>query len=893
MNGLELAIQALTGGITGYVTNTTAVKMIFKKVLGFGGLIIETREEFISNVSQLVERDIINHGTLQSELSKDEFKLEVNKIVNDFLQKQLYNVTENMSLGQIPQMPKSLNNLFAFLDEKQLGVVDEVLKCAYEDVSLQNILSEEQVELLVSQVIDTSLNICRETDILDSFISSIYSEYSEDSFTDLIPSMVFDTAAENLNKAMENFHGNLEEKFDQSIQQLVDNLYEQLDISLIVDTFEKSIKDKTLIELFGRTNAENVSKELLQYIIRFLKSSEGKKLLEQTSNYLFEILKETHMPLFSLFKPELAVSIESFLASKLPNVVNKFIMWLKENQELIENSIEGALKSTLEEESGLNSWMKNILYEQLASNELVSKFQVVDKIIRGIHENVDVRALSEEISLGFVDYLKNTNISVMLSSLETQGIFTSDDISLLIEKNLDKLVAEFDFKGVDSYFNKKLGDFVKRPFAESIEAYIKVHILKFKKEFLYTPKFTTTVYKEFRGMLQEVSNKKISDLISNEALQSNVAEYKTNMVSLLEKRRDYLVKIIVQKSKKFMDDKKLSDILNASVEDKVTKKIAEKMTSYTKKGLEEFQGKPIYSLYDRINAMPNMVTRISSGSIHLLGDNLEVITKGQIDAIVASNLAKLPNKQLQEVVEDFMGKELKPISWFGGFLGILAGFGFGLTKSRFNITGSVSLACSVPIYALVGYLTNKQALWMIFHPYHPWRVWGNDVPLTQGVIVKSKPRFAKSMACFVGEELLNPQSSVKLFKKNRINLSNIFMKSIAENNYQIVGNFLLSNKSKIGSELLKVGYTLVDKNIDTWSQMLVGELGNIELKAFDLGQLEEMIKVHGQDFPMKLQPYLIDIIGEVLENERPISQVLPTSVTRLGSKKIDCYLEDK
>lgn len=65
---------ASTGAVTGYLTNNLALKMIFKKYGPFGGVVIKTRDEFIKSISQLVERDIINHDTLKEEFSKAEFK---------------------------------------------------------------------------------------------------------------------------------------------------------------------------------------------------------------------------------------------------------------------------------------------------------------------------------------------------------------------------------------------------------------------------------------------------------------------------------------------------------------------------------------------------------------------------------------------------------------------------------------------------------------------------------------------------------------------------------------------------------------------------------------------------------------------------------------------------
>ncbi len=891
MNCIELAIQALTGGITGYVTNRAAVKMIFQKVLGFGGLIIETREEFIENVSQLVGRDVINHGTLQGELSKAEFNGEVTKIVNDFLQKQLYEVTQKKSLGQIPKMTESLNNFVGFIREKQTGMIDEVLKLFSDTISLQDILSKKQLEFCVGQTIDACFNILQETEIFDSFISIVYRQYKDENLGDFVPSTMVEVVTENLNKVTANLHNKLEKDSDQIVQQLLDDLYAQFDIGFVVAELEKNIKNKTFVELFGRTHTENMSSELLQHIIQFLKSPEGQNLLEQTSDYLFTTIKEIRMPLFNLFQPELAGNIESFLASKLPGVVNQLIMWLKQNQEWLEKRIEEALQSTLAQETGHSAWLKRLLYERFAKNALVSKFQIVAKVIQGIKDNADVRILSEEISLEIIGYLKNTNISELIGSLESRGIFTSQDITLLIKNNMDKLAAQVDLKAADSFFNRKLGELIQLPLAEPIESYVKGLLVKFKQEYLYTAKFTEAMQKELRLIVQGVSTRKFSGFVPAEAFDANVPELKKMVLAQLEKRREYFAAILVSESQKLMENKKISHILNASLQSKITENIADKINLVTLDGLEELQQRSIYSVYDRVNTMPNLGTRLASGGINLLKNHLEAITKGQIEAIVSSNLSKLQNQQLQEVVEGFMGKELKPISWLGAFLGVLAGLAFGLVKSRYNLTGSLSLVCSVPVYGLVGYLTNKQALWMIFHPYRPWRIFGKDVPLTQGVIVKNKPRFAKSMAHFVGEELLNSQSSVKLFKDNRENLTKILNQSISENNYKILENFLLANTSVISSELIRAGDIFAAKHLETWSQKLADEFQNIPLKVFDFGQLKKIMKVYGLDLPTKMQPYLADRLEGMLQEKRSLRQVLPDKVKQFAGRKMDSYMD--
>ena len=69
-NGLFLLLQAFSSGVAGYITNKYAVNMIFKEYtpLKIGGAVKKNKEKFIEEISDLVERDIINSQTIRESL---------------------------------------------------------------------------------------------------------------------------------------------------------------------------------------------------------------------------------------------------------------------------------------------------------------------------------------------------------------------------------------------------------------------------------------------------------------------------------------------------------------------------------------------------------------------------------------------------------------------------------------------------------------------------------------------------------------------------------------------------------------------------------------------------------------------------------------------------------
>lgn len=63
-------------------------------------------------------------------------------------------------------------------------------------------------------------------------------------------------------------------------------------------------------------------------------------------------------------------------------------------------------------------------------------------------------------------------------------------------------------------------------------------------------------------------------------------------------------------------------------------------------------------------------------------------------------------------------------------------------------------AIAVVFASLAGGLTNGIAIWMLFHPYDPPRLFGRPVRLLQGAIPKNRERLAAAMGRTVGERLL-------------------------------------------------------------------------------------------------------------------------------------------
>ena len=70
--------------------------------------------------------------------------------------------------------------------------------------------------------------------------------------------------------------------------------------------------------------------------------------------------------------------------------------------------------------------------------------------------------------------------------------------------------------------------------------------------------------------------------------------------------------------------------------------------------------------------------------------------------------------------------------------------------------------------ALIGYLTNRVAIWMLFHPYYEYHVLGVRVPFTPGLIPRKRQQIVESIANTVERELLTSRDVFAVFRDHNM-----------------------------------------------------------------------------------------------------------------------------
>ena len=211
-------------------------------------------------------------------------------------------------------------------------------------------------------------------------------------------------------------------------------------------------------------------------------------------------------------------------------------------------------------------------------------------------------------------------------------------------------------------------------------------------------------------------------------------------------------------------------------------------------------------MLQEIQEIPDYQNKLTNFLLNILQDNLSLLLEDQVSEAVSDNLLALSTEDMREVVESFMGRELKPLTYFGGLLGFTAGILMETAGGELLAAagGSGRLGISMLVYGLVGFITNITAINMIFRPYNSFSLRGLRVPFTPGLIARNQERFAAALGDFIENDLLNPHQMSKLLRDNRSGLEDILKDTLLQDDYRRLRMILRVSSDDFAYNLLEI-----------------------------------------------------------------------------------------
>ncbi len=810
---LNYIAQAVLGGASGYITNDYAINMLFKEYtpLKIGGVIKKTRSEFINNLSSMVENDIINAEKFQQILNDECLKKEFDAMTSDFYKSCLYDAVGNNRLQQIKGFDKTLESTDTFIS----NIINEYMPDLYE-IMLDKLdpcvfLTPKQLSNISNSIYSEVYETINTSNIIKDTLMSIYRHNSDLVLGNIIDRNIYENIIGNIIEILLN-------KYPEKFKTIIYEALDSLGIKESLKSAENVFYDKKIGEI---VMLDEIPENLHNRISSYVDSKEGTERIGNLIISIFSFGKNCDKSLFDLLDSSFESSLKIYLTDNIPYVTENIIDWIKENSNLIDTMIEQSMDEVVKESDGLKAKLLSTI-KTVYLNNLSKKYSLADKIISYIRKISDSEKLENILSDKLIDLLESLTIREIIEEAEKNNI-TPEKISSFIVNYIKENSRSFINSFTEYIEEKKVGDIFS---AELIRNEVLPGLMKQLSEFL--PSETVKNY------LTQIAANGTSCLLDEELrylFNEKQAECSAEKLSLLIGEATSSMEDSIKKwigiNAENLAVKLTSESLNLETIDALNDSLYKAYIN----GAEKLRPAPVSSVLDKLNSIDDLVENSSDSLRTYAVDNSGIILNGSIKAIVSDNLNKLDDKALVNLANDFIGRELKPIMYFGGILGIAA----GLILAAFHTVSpgpTVIRAANMAAYALVGYMTNVIAINMIFKPYRKNKLL-SKLPFFRnfslGYIIKNQSTFAQKTAQFIDKNLLNKKSISELFDKYEHDITNAFTKSIADNNYKTIGNLLTNNKNNIVNKLYSYLKGMFEKSAAKLGEFLYNKIAPTRL----------------------------------------------------------------
>ena len=792
---LNYIVQAILGGASGYITNDYAINMLFKEYtpLKLGGVIKKTRIEFIENISSMVENDIVNKEILHEILNSDEFKTKFEKLTDDFYTSCLYQTVGKDKFSDIDGFDQTLSEVDKYVKEIINEHLESLLNLIADNFDISYYLTELQSKKLADSVYLSIKDVFENTETVENALVYLYENNKGLKLSDILDT---DTNMAAINELVNKF-------VDIATDNVIDSKISKL--SGINEAFAEALsvfynkQIKNIINIDG----EKVNSFILSMI------SNDNNAVYKICQSLFSYLKGLNKSIYSFLDPALKNNLKKYIEQNLPYITDSLVSYVQKNSMIIDRIIEDSVDEVIKESEGLRAKLlatvKNTYFQNVSK-----KYSIVDKIIVFIRKSSHPEKLSISISNAIIERLDNITVADIIKEAENNN-FSAD-------KAYDKVVAFINKNGNAIISSSE--QYISKLRVSDILPTVNLNVEKL----LSSPSLHDLLKNKSAAYIKYMLSKEISSLISEQKFADKTADYLKIKFNQNEKSIKNLITKTIRNIN--IDKNKLTEPL-------VTDFIKKESYDKYKEESSKLKSVNLTVVIDKLNSIENISKNSSETLRKFMVNNTDTILKGSIKGVVSNNLNKLSDEELITFANDFIGRELKPIMFFGGILGIIAGVILAAFQNSPVNPNEINIA-NMLTYAFVGYITNVVAINMIFKPYKEIKII-SKIPFfrnfSMGYILKNQKSFAASTAHYIDSSLLSKKSINELFEKHKNSIKNSFVNSMVENNYQTLSNLLFKNMESTIRGIYGFLKKKIIKNIYVFSIFLHERISKINISS--------------------------------------------------------------
>ena len=890
-----LLLQVFSSGVAGYITNKYAVNMIFKEYtpLKIGGAVKKNKEKFIEEISDLVEKDIINSSTMKDSILSNDFKKTMELGVKDFLNRSLYDAFGDLDIGQIEGLDETINNGERLLRSNLSEILSKLFINIKEHISLEDLLSEKQISSIVDYIYEELNNNLSENNEIENLIIDLYKEQENICLNRLVSKETADKITRIISCEIMN---SIDELLDskKETKQIIDKMLSFVDIKSSLKDLQKAFGTKTIEEIITEDGLDKLSLITYENLDQLIKSDEGRKKINDIIQEGIISLKNIDLTIFEILPIHFGRTSSEYLLEVIKNITPNFVSWINLNKDKIDRIIDDSIIESID---NIDDELRKSMILKVKDTMLVdfsSKNQIVKKVSEFIESYVDNGELSSKLYEKIVKFLEETKIKDIVKILEDNNLLDNEKIADILLSKWDECGKDISRELLKTQSSKTINNIINQDFYRLFNKNIKPGIY----ELVTNNKDKIMSYLD--SAIFNIVHSKVDNILESE-IKSILTE--DRVINLSKKLPIKLRNYFINKSsnyKKSMSNK-INDIISEinlddlirNHEDKIISDSTEKIIEISKSYIDKYKTYKIRDIIKNVNENEDLINEITEKSYESVSSNLESIVDGNVKKIIYNNLIKLDEDEICNIAQSFMGNQLKPLSMFGAFLGCIVGLIFGLTMQNisgqygfYNNISNTLIACL--LLGGVGVMTNIIALWMIFCPYEKNK-FVSKIPVFRifsiGYIPAHKDSFASGMAQFIDKELLSGNRISNLFKEKRDYLKENMFNNIFKSNTLL--NLIRTKKEKISRNLYSFILKISKRNSKLISNSLSHMLLQIDGNSIiSNDKMEEKVKEFIDNIN-KYEDNVINYFEEKLKVNKSMYDVLSQDMIEVIDNKIN------
>jgi len=889
-NMMLWGLQGVSGAVAGYITNKYAVNMLFKeytpfkigrKVIlpyKFGGVIKNRKEKFVEELSELVERDIINGITIKNQFNSDVFKKTVNKLSYDFIDKFLKESFSDFSISDISGFDKTEKEILKFTKNNIEYVISDLIKEVLGSIKISEFINNDEISKFSDNIYNIILSQIDKSSEIEEFEKVLYDSSKDILIGELLNENSKDAIKNNLNSVVDELIFNIVDN-DEKIIEIINNGFEILEVDDVINKLQNRLKEKKFSEFINNQEVNEVSKYIFEKINIYM-SKNGNHFISEFIDNFIKIAEETDYTIYDFLGSEFSGKIIDFLNTKLPVIMPYVSEWIINNKD----ELDGVIEESIDEAIGsMDPNIKKLIVSKVREfflDNISAKNKVVNKIVSYIESYKIDDSVSEELNRKIEQYLKKTKVKDIVKILKQNNIINEkfiNKLSVLFVKEYKKHGESFIEELINALLSKTIGAVIKSDFNVMINTNIKGKIVEYVLDSRDKLKCNTGKYlkKYVNDIVENISLYKIKKFISSFDLNETFKETLINNKSILNEK-------ITKEISSYINGINLCEKYEKNKETILTK-ITNITLDYESDFINKYKNRKISDIIDSISDKNKFSNFIGSELINYVNSNSERVLDGKVRETVYNNLIKYDEDEICDLAQRFIGNELKPLSVFGGMLGLVAGLIFGAVFKNVNIFGFYRSVpegiLSVGLMGIIGFFTNVIAITMLFKPYKKNRVL-SKVPFFNkfalGYIPAHKDKFGRSIGRTIDDDILNSTKIQNLLINNKENILNRLIHNFENSNYKALLNFINNKKNKV----IKFVYESLIKKLSEEKVIFnVSEkIGNSHIKVFVSNNKFLLLKNRIKNNKSKIIKLCANYLFEKINTSKTIEEALSKHV---------------